>query len=376
MHLNLHPQPLNRYLGTASCVTYSGNYYHYTPTSSFKQCHLQIDKPFLKRKLKFYASSIVARHRSESSTTGSETPLMKWWSTASIVKNAPKDIQPFLRLVRFDKPIGSWLLFWPCGWSIGMASSAGEFPDPYILGLMATGAIIMRGAGCTINDMWDSDIDKKVERTRDRPITSGELTKYDALAFLAGQLSIALLILLQFNWYTVVLGASSMALVVTYPLMKRVTYWPQLVLGFTFNWGALLGWSAVHGTCDWSVCIPLYLAGVSWTLIYDTIYAHQDKYDDVIVGVKSTALKFGNDTKYWLSGFTCAMLSSLILSGVMCDQTLPYYVSIGSIGTHIIHQIATVNLDDKEDCAKKFISNRRVGLILFIGTILGTLYKS
>ena len=155
---------------------------------------------------------VVARHRSESSTTGSETPLMKWWSTASIVKNAPKDIQPFLRLVRFDKPIGSWLLFWPCGWSIGMASSAGEFPDPYILSLMATGAIIMRGAGCTINDMWDSDIDKKVERTRDRPITSGELTKYDALAFLAGQLSIALLILLQFNWHTVLLGASSMVL--------------------------------------------------------------------------------------------------------------------------------------------------------------------
>ena len=164
--------------------------------------------------------------------------------------------------------------------------------------------------------------------------------------------------------------------VVTYPLMKRVTYWPQLVLGFTFNWGALLGWSAVHGTCDWSVCLPLYIAGVSWTLIYDTIYAHQDKYDDVIVGVKSTALKFGNDTKYWLSGFTSAMLSSLILSGVMCDQTLPFYVSIGGIGTHIIHQIATVNLDDKEDCAKKFISNRRVGLILFIGTLLGTLYKS
>ena len=155
---------------------------------------------------------IVARHKSDSSTTGSDSPLMKWWSTASIVENAPKGVQPFLRLVRFDKPIGSWLLFWPCSWSIGMASCAGEFPDPYILSLMATGAIIMRGAGCTINDMWDSDIDKKVERTRDRPITSGELTQFDALVFLGGQLSIALLILLQFNWHTILLGPSSMVL--------------------------------------------------------------------------------------------------------------------------------------------------------------------
>ena len=133
-------------------------------------------------------------------------------SLAQFVENCPKNVQPYLRLIRLDKPIGSWLLFWPCGWSIGMAGSAGELPDPFILGLMAIGAIIMRGAGCTINDMWDADIDKKVERTRNRPITSGELSKKDALAFLAGQLSIALFILLQFNWYTVLLGASSMAL--------------------------------------------------------------------------------------------------------------------------------------------------------------------
>lgn len=297
-------------------------------------------------------------------------------SLAQFVENCPKNVQPYLRLIRLDKPIGSWLLFWPCGWSIGMAGSAGELPDPFILGLMAIGAIIMRGAGCTINDMWDADIDKKVERTRNRPITSGELSKKDALAFLAGQLSIALFILLQFNWYTVLLGASSMALVVGYPLMKRITYWPQLVLGLTFNWGALLGWSAVHGSCNWSVCLPLYIAGVSWTLMYDTIYAHQDKYDDVLVGVKSTALKFGTDTKYWLSGFTATTLSSLILSGIMCDQTIPYYISIGAIGTHLIHQIITLDIDDKEDCGKKFNSNRRVGLILFLGTVLGTLYKS
>ena len=158
--------------------------------------------------------------------------------------------------------------------------------------------------------------------------------------------------------------------------MKRITYWPQLVLGLTFNWGAFLGWSAVHGTSNWSVCLPLYLAGVSWTLIYDTIYAHQDKYDDVIVGVKSTALKFGKDTKYWLSGFTTTMISSLVASGIMCEQTIPFYLSIGAIGGHLAHQIVTLDIDNKEDCAKKFVSNRRVGLILFLGTIIGTFFKS
>ena len=165
-------------------------------------------------------------------------------------------------------------------------------------------------------------------------------------------------------------------LVVTYPLMKRVTYWPQLVLGLTFNWGALLGWSAVHGACDWSICLPLYVAGVSWTLIYDTIYAHQDKYDDVIVGVKSTALKFGSNTKGWLSGFATTMLSSLVTSGIMSDQAFPFYLSICAISGHLAHQIATLDIDNKEDCAKKFVSNRRVGLILFVGCVLGTLYKS
>ena len=163
--------------------------------------------------------------------------------------------------------------------------------------------------------------------------------------------------------------------VVAYPVMKRVTYWPQLMLGFTFNWGALLGWSVVHGSCDWSVCLPLYIAGISWTLVYDTIYAHQDKYDDVIVGVKSTALKFGDNTKYWLSGFTGTMLSSLIISGIICQQSLPFYISVCAVGSHLAHQIVTLKIDDREDCAQKFVSNRRVGLILFLGIIIGTYCK-
>ncbi|XP_014272313.1 4-hydroxybenzoate polyprenyltransferase, mitochondrial isoform X2 [Halyomorpha halys] len=168
-----------------------------------------------------------------------------------LVSRSSPIVQPYLKLMRIDKPIGTWLLFWPCGWSIAMAAQAGALPDFKMLALFGAGAFVMRGAGCTINDMWDKDLDKKVERTKDRPLVTGSVSTNDAWVFLAAQLSVALTILLQLNWYSVFLGASSLVLVVAYPLMKRVTYWPQLVLGMTFNWGALLGWSAVQGACDW-----------------------------------------------------------------------------------------------------------------------------
>lgn len=184
-------------------------------------------------------------------------------------------IDPYLRLIRFDRPIGTWLLFWPCGWSIALAAAPGCAPDIGLLALFATGAFVMRGAGCTINDMWDRKIDRRVERTRERPLASGELTQLDALVFLAAQLGVGAQVLLQLNGYSIGLGVASLGLVVVYPLMKRVTYWPQLVLGAAFNWGALLGWSAVHGQVLWSACAPLYAAGVCWTIVYDTIYAHQ-----------------------------------------------------------------------------------------------------
>ena len=256
-----------------------------------------------------------------------------------------------------------------------MAATGGCLPDPFLVGLFASGALIMRGAGCTINDMWDRDIDHRVERTRSRPLTSGQITFFDALVFLGAQLGTGLLLLMQLNWSSVLLGASAMGMVVMYPVMKRFTYWPQLFLGLTFNWGAMLGWSAVHGSCDWSACLPLYLAGISWTMIYDTIYAHQDKYDDVIVGVKSTALKFGDSTKLWLSGFATSMLSSLCLAGAACDQTWPFYLSVAGVGAHLVNQIRTLDIDDREDCARKFVSNRRVGLVIFLGIVAGTYLK-
>lgn len=212
-------------------------------------------------------------------------------------------------------------------------------PDLTMLALFGAGAVIMRGAGCTINDMWDKDIDAKVQRTSTRPLVTKELTQLDAWFFLGGQLGTGLLILLQLNWNSILLGASSLGLVIVYPLMKRVTNWPQLVLGMTFNWGALLGYSAVHGEVLWSACLPLYAAGVCWTIIYDTIYAHQDRVDDLIVGVKSTALRFGNDTKKWLTGFAGLMTSSLMVSGFVCDLAWPYYASTSIISAHIAHQV-------------------------------------
>merc|ERR1712226_1341301 len=225
------------------------------------------------------------------------------------------------------------------------------------------------------NDMWDKNIDNKVERTRDRPITSGQVSMFDALVFLGGQLGLGLLILLQLNWYSVLLGAASMGLVVTYPVMKRFTYYPQFVLGLAFNWGALLGWSSVLGFCDWSVCLPLYCAGISWTMIYDTIYAHQDKYDDVIIGVKSTALKFGDQTDVCLYCFATTMLGCLGYCGWASGQTWPYYLSLIGVGGHLGHQITTLDVNNREDCAKKFLSNRWVGLGVFGSIILGSLVK-
>ncbi|XP_066852743.1 4-hydroxybenzoate polyprenyltransferase, mitochondrial isoform X1 [Anser cygnoides] len=304
---------------------------------------------------------------------GPRRPLS--FSAAELVRAAPGRLRPYLRLMRLHQPAGTWLLYLPCAWSIGLAAEPGCPPDWQTLALFGAGAVLMRGAGCTINDMWDRDYDKKVARTASRPLAAGEISTFQSFIFLGGQLSLALCVLLCLNYYSIVLGAASLSLVVSYPLMKRITYWPQLVLGLTFNWGALLGWSAIQGSCDWSVCLPLYLAGVMWTLVYDTIYAHQDKRDDILIGVKSTALQFKEDTKRWLSGFSMAMLVGLCVAGMNCNQTFPYYSAVAAVGAHLAHQIYTLDIDKPEDCWKKFASNRTVGVLLFIGIVLGNLCK-
>ncbi|KAF8665647.1 hypothetical protein AX16_000102 [Volvariella volvacea WC 439] len=245
----------------------------------------------------------------------------------------PKRMQPFLHLTRIDKPIGTVLLYLPCTWSITMASYALQLPPSVpatYLGLFGLGALVMRGAGCTINDMWDKSLDKAVERTKDRPLARGDITQQQALVFLGVQLTAGLGVLLNLNWYSILLGASSLSVVTIYPLMKRVTHWPQAVLGLAFNWGALLGWSAVAGTTDWTVCLPLYAGGVCWTLVYDSIYAHQDKLDDVTVGIRSTALLFGKNTRPILTALSASSLSLTTYAGYLNHQGLPFYLGIST----------------------------------------------
>ncbi|KAI9266045.1 P-loop containing nucleoside triphosphate hydrolase protein [Sporodiniella umbellata] len=281
----------------------------------------------------------------------------------------PASWAPYAFLTRIDKPIGTWLLFWPCAWSITMAgyhTGASPVETASMMALFGTGALTMRGAGCTINDLWDRDIDDKVERTKIRPIAAGLISPRQAIGFLGLQLSVGLAVLTQLDMKSILLGASSLSLVVTYPLMKRVTYWPQTVLGLAFNWGALLGWSAMT-EMDLAVTLPLYAGGVCWTLVYDTIYAHQDKKDDIKVGVKSTALRFGEQTPQWLAGFSTGFIGLSALSGYMNDQGPFFYAGVLATAAHLAWQLKTVDYNQPADCWKKFKSNTWTGAILWSG---------
>lgn len=292
----------------------------------------------------------------------------------------PKPMRPYLYLTRLDKPIGTWLLYWPCTWGIGMASFSSAAPPlemAYMLTLFGTGAVVMRGAGCTINDMWDVKFDRMVERTKTRPIASGAVSREKALVFLGGQLAAGLAVLVQLNPYTIVFCLGSMPLVAVYPFMKRITYWPQFVLGLAFNWGALAGWSAITGGMDWAVVLPLYAAGISWTLVYDTIYGHQDKRDDVIAGVKSTSLLFGDDTKAILSTFSATTISLLCVAGYMNGNGIPFYATvIGAGSAHLIWQLKNVDINNPAKCWRMFKSNTWFGGIIFSAIVADIVYNN
>jgi 4-hydroxybenzoate polyprenyltransferase len=289
-------------------------------------------------------------------------------------RHLPAAWRPYVRLARLDRPIGTWLLLFPCWWSIAMAAEPDHWPDLWLMILFGIGALVMRGAGCTVNDMADRDIDAKVARTATRPLASGRLTLTQALAFLGLQLAIGLVILLQLSATAIWLGVASLILVAVYPFMKRITWWPQAFLGLTFNWGALMGWAAVRDELAWPA-ILLYAAGFFWTLSYDTIYAHQDKEDDTLIGVKSTALKLGKDTKPWLLGFDAAMLVLLVAVGASADMAWIYYVAVLAMAGHLKWQEANVDLDNAKDCLAKFHSNRVIGWILLAGLVLGRLWS-
>jgi len=284
---------------------------------------------------------------------------------------APAWSRPYLRLARLDRPIGSWLLLLPCWWSSALAAIAGHQTTPSILhlALFFIGAFAMRGAGCTWNDIVDRDLDRSVERTRSRPIPSGQVSVFGAGVFLVGQALVGLAVLVSFNAFTVALGIASLAIVAIYPFMKRITYWPQIVLGLAFSWGALMGWAAAFGRLG-APALLLYAGSIAWVIGYDTIYAHQDREDDALIGIKSTALLFGARTEPMLALFYALAVILIGAAGFAAGAGAVFAVFLLAFATHLAWQIVRLDIADPDLCLKVFKSDRDAGLILFAGLLL------
>ena len=250
----------------------------------------------------------------------------------------------------------------------GAGAERATWPDPWLFVLFGIGAVVMRGAGCTWNDITDRDFDARVARTASRPIPSGAVGLRGALVFLALQLAVGLAILLSFNRFAVLVGAASLLLVFPYPFMKRITWWPQAWLGLTFNWGALLGWSAASGVLA-TPALLIYAAGLFWTLGYDTIYAHQDKEDDALIGVKSSARRLGAATRPWLFGFYGIAVLLLAASGWVAGLAWPWWLGLAAAAAQLAWQAAAVDIDSPRDCLAKFKSNKWFGLILLAAIV-------
>lgn len=284
---------------------------------------------------------------------------------------APSWTRPYLRLARADRPIGTWLLLLPCWWSTALAAIANgdRVPDLRLLALFAIGAIAMRGAGCTWNDILDRDLDAQVERTRSRPIPSGQVSVSSAFAFLAALSLIGLAVLMQMNRFTIATGIASLAIVAIYPLAKRVTNWPQSVLGLAFSWGVLMGWAAVFARLD-PPALVLYAGAILWVIGYDTIYAHQDRDDDAIVGMRSTARLFGAKTKPALFIFFAGAVVLIGIAGMLAGARWIFALGLLAFAAHLAWQVRALDIDDPALCLKLFRSNRDAGLILFAGLVL------
>jgi len=283
---------------------------------------------------------------------------------------APRWSRPYLRLSRFDRPIGSWLLLLPCWWSAtlaaGVANSIGQLPRIIVLFLI--GAFVMRGAGCTWNDITDRDLDARVERTRSRPIPAGQVSVRQAVAFLILQALIGLVVLLQFNRFAVATGIASLIIVVVYPFMKRITWWPQIVLGLAFSWGALMGFAVTLGRLD-AAALALYAGSIAWVIGYDTIYAHQDTEDDALIGIKSTARLFGARTAQALLAFYGLAVVLVGVALALAGAGFAAWVGLAAFAVHLAWQISRLQIGDPARCLQIFKSNRDAGLLLFVGLL-------
>ena len=289
---------------------------------------------------------------------------------------APVRFRPYLRLARIERPIGWWLLLLPCWWSAALAAIAGgqPWPNPFHCALFLVGAVAMRGAGCTYNDIVDRDLDTRVERTRDRPLPSGQVTLKGALAFLGLQALVGLLVLLQFNAFAILTGFASLGIVALYPFMKRFFWMPQIVLGLAFAWGALMGWAAAFGSLGWAP-ILLYLGSIAWVVGYDTIYALQDIEDDEIAGIKSSARFFGRRVRLGVGICYGLALAFMMAAFILVDAGPLSFLGLGLFALHLAWQVIRIDRDDGAGALRLFRSNRDAGLILFAGMILDSLLR-
>jgi len=287
---------------------------------------------------------------------------------------APLWSRPYLRLSRLDRPIGSWLLLLPCWWSAALAG--GDIKRlPLILALFLIGAFAMRGAGCTWNDITDRDLDAKVERTRSRPIPAGQVSVRQALAWLVVQALIGLMVLLQFNRFAIATGIASLVIVAVYPFMKRITFWPQTVLGLAFSWGALMGFAVMLGRID-ATALSLYAGSIAWVIGYDTIYAHQDAEDDALIGVKSTARLFGARTRQALMVFYPLAVVLIGAALALAGAGWPAWIGLAGFAGHLVWQIRRLEISDPALCLLLFKSNRDAGLLLFSGLLVDAVLRS
>jgi 4-hydroxybenzoate polyprenyltransferase len=290
---------------------------------------------------------------------------------------APPWSRPYLRLSRLDRPIGSWLLLMPCWWSAALAAGVSDYVGrlPLVIALFFVGAFAMRGAGCTWNDITDRDLDARVERTRSRPIPAGQVSVPQALVFLVAQALIGLAVLLQFNRFAVAMGIASLAIVAVYPFMKRITWWPQVVLGLAFSWGALMGFAVMLGRID-AAALFLYAGSISWVIGYDTIYAHQDAEDDALIGVKSTARLFGTHTHRALIAFYALAVVLIGVAMWLAGAGFPAWTGLAAFAAHLAWQVARLKIGDPALCLRIFKSNRDAGLLLFAGLLVDAVMRA
>jgi len=290
---------------------------------------------------------------------------------------APSWSRPYLRLSRLDRPIGSWLLLMPCWWSAALAAGiSGDIGQlPLVLTLFFIGAFVMRGAGCTWNDITDRDLDARVERTRSRPIPAGQVSVKQAAVFLVAQALVGLLVLLQFNRFAVMTGIASLIIVAVYPFMKRITWWPQTVLGLAFSWGALMGFAVLLGRID-ATALVLYAGSIAWVIAYDTIYAHQDAEDDALIGVKSTARLFGARTHLALVIFYGLAVVLIGAALALAGARWPAWIGLAAFAAHLVWQIRRLEISDPALCLRIFKSNRDAGLLLFAGLLVDAVMRA